>query len=385
MRFWIAAPPPGDIHEIQPPRAYAVTFVINSTKNNYFPILDGIRGLAVLLVFLSHAAASVFEEAGGIGVTIFFVLSGFLITNLLVEEVSRTGDIRLFSFYMRRILRLFPALYFLLLLCLLIFRSINLSEALLISIYLGNWARVCGISLGWLHHTWSLAIEEQFYIVWPFIVLGASRLRADYYSLLAWFAFAAALLSIFVRATLWHGEQSILSVHFRTDANAFGLFFGCMTACLFRMEFSHRIIKFLATVAITSLFLLSGLLRVIGLKSIFLYSTWFTFVPSWPIAAILSSIVILAGVSNESNTPSLIRKLFESQPLRTLGRISYGFYLWHALVIFHFYPAMETKLSLPAHQSVFGILLMFLGSLLLSVISYRYVEQPFLGLKKHFA
>ena len=142
----------------------------------YEPSLDGVRAIAVLLVMVGHLGL---VYAGGLGVDIFFVLSGYLITAILVSEFSATGQISLKKFYARRALRILPAVI-LLLLALNIFVTISQPsdqaatlrwDSLGALFYVANWLRAFGRDLGILGHLWSLSIEEQFYLLWP-VTLG---------------------------------------------------------------------------------------------------------------------------------------------------------------------------------------------------------------------
>jgi peptidoglycan/LPS O-acetylase OafA/YrhL len=144
--------------------------------------LDGLRALAVGLVILTHMELSVGIGGADVGVTAFFVLSGHLITGLLLDERDRTGAIDLRAFYMRRVRRLGPALLALLGVVVLIGIVARWPDNWTISIgstllYVSNWVQASGQTVGVLGHTWSLSIEEQFYLLWPavLIVLGARR------------------------------------------------------------------------------------------------------------------------------------------------------------------------------------------------------------------
>jgi len=137
----------------------------------YRPELDGIRGLAILLVLAAHAAYPFLLEAGQVGVTLFFVLSGYLITGLLRAELERTGRVDLRAFYVRRARRLLPALAVLLLVAAIVGWA-ALPAIATIALYVGNWFRD---GVGFIGHTWSLAIEEQFYLVWPLLFIAGLR------------------------------------------------------------------------------------------------------------------------------------------------------------------------------------------------------------------
>jgi peptidoglycan/LPS O-acetylase OafA/YrhL len=143
--------------------------------------LDGLRAVAVVLVILTHARFPVTNDGGTTGVTAFFVLSGYLITRLLATELATFGRIDLRAFYLRRVLRLGPALVLLLVFVAVIGLwvgwpgdwQVGIVASLL---YVGNWVQVAGHSIEPLGHTWTLAIEEQFYLLWPvLLVLGGPR------------------------------------------------------------------------------------------------------------------------------------------------------------------------------------------------------------------
>ena len=184
----------------------------------YRPSLDGLRGVAVLVVMAHHAYVPFFR-GGGVGVDIFFVLSGFLITSLLLEEWRRTQDISLRGFYIRRGLRLLPALFMLLLVlqayALLRMRGDafwEMEKAIgAVLGYFGNWVAALGLyDMRVLSHTWSLSIEEQFYFLWPIILLLMLRSRWKRTRILG------ALLS--------HAKERPLGVHAQHLAPGMGLF-----------------------------------------------------------------------------------------------------------------------------------------------------------------
>lgn len=149
----------------------------------YRPDLDGLRALAVGLVILTHSKLPVVNNGGDVGVTAFFVLSGYLITGLLLDESDRTGRIHLRAFYWRRVRRLGPALLLLLAFVVLVGAITGWPEGWSLSIastlfYVSNWVQVGGVPLNFIGHTWSLSIEEQFYLAWPVFLIFAGPLRA---------------------------------------------------------------------------------------------------------------------------------------------------------------------------------------------------------------
>src|SRR5258706_1211587 len=155
-------------------------------KLGHRPTLDGLRGVAVLMVMLSHTDLTWLSTSGGfVGVHVFFVLSGFLITSLLLEEHGKTGTIRIGPFYPRRALRLLPAIAVLMIAALVVawasgssseLKDVGTSVVMMLT-YSTNWFRISGQfpseSLG---HAWTLAVEEHFYIAWPLVLLGLLRI-----------------------------------------------------------------------------------------------------------------------------------------------------------------------------------------------------------------
>jgi len=145
--------------------------------------LDGLRAVAVVLVISDHCGVPVFDQ-GYFGVDLFFVLSGFLITRLLVDEIDATGRIELWRFYLRRLLRLAPALLLFLAAYMLIAPSIwpqfdfllHLRDAALVGFYLSDYSQAFWHNPKVLIHTWSLSVEEHFYLIWPFAVLLLARI-----------------------------------------------------------------------------------------------------------------------------------------------------------------------------------------------------------------
>lgn len=207
----------------------------------YIPAFDGVRALAVILVMLGHVGVPGFA-GGGLGVDIFFVLSGFLITTLLLEELGDTGRINVLHFYARRLLRLYPALLLLILLLAVFFHI--MSQALphpedlhyvmdmgLAALYLTDYAVAFGLENknSLLAHTWSLAVEEHFYLLWPFVLPALRRAFRGK-------RLVIALLALYAVATAWRvlclSFQSWEMVYFRFDTRLAGLVLGAALAAI---------------------------------------------------------------------------------------------------------------------------------------------------------
>lgn len=332
--------------------------------------LDGLRGVAVLLVFAAHVRFPGLHFAGGTGVTMFFALSGYLITTLLLAEFRSAGKISLRAFYVRRALRLLPAITVFSSTCLACGWA-TLSDVAWVLAYVGNWARAAGHGLGALHHTWSLSVEEQFYFIWPALVVLAGRTARP----IAWLgaiALTGAVCSSLARALLWDGSNSIPRLHFGSDTNANGLLVGCTIALAIAAGWSPKVPYAVAAAAAAGIAVLSG---VLGLAPRFrllgIYGLQFTFTWAWPITALLTCVILLYARHER------VRAL-EWRPLCWMGTISYGFYLWHMPAVDYLMPALS---GLPRPVS---IVLTFSASLAVSVLSYFTLERPLLRLKRRF-
>ena len=344
----------------------------------YVPALDGLRGVAVLLVVLFHTLTPPFKS-GFIGVEVFFVLSGYLICDLLLREQERTGCISLFRFYMRRFLRLMPALWTLLIAVLaLIFWEFDKdvfskarSEALWALLYVSNWVRALGHAedMHFFAHTWSLGIEEQFYLLWPvalyFCVVRGGARRVLYMALVlacaCWLWRCALLLQGASADRLYNGLDT------RLDA----LMWGCALAAWVRgrsaplTERQQRVLCLLEPAAAAALILLGCCL---DWRSAYFHSVASTGV-TW-----VAALLVFGAVRNPR---SLLRPLLCWRPLVFLGTISYGLYLWHwSLEML----LLQQDVDISQLRVFTWVLAPFLAWL-----SFVLVERPFLRLKARFA
>lgn len=311
----------------------------------YVPALDGIRALAVLLVVAFHSQVPGFG-AGFLGVDVFFVLSGYLITSLLLEEHGRTGRIELTRFYVRRLRRLYPALLAMLAVYLVIApwafprasMMVHVRDAVLSAHYLADYARTFHIFPRVLLHMWSLSIEEHFYLVWPLLLLAALRLPRR----LA----IASLAGLFVAATAWRlAEIPHLGwgVYQRFDTHASGLVLGCLAGLIGR-----KLPTYCWPLGVAGM--------VFALVA-FVHGQHETMTMGFTIAELSALIVILSQ-------PAWLG----AAPLAWIGRMSYGLYLWHYLIV------RLIRLSYPwwVSMSVATI-----GGLALAALSYYTIERYF--------
>lgn len=327
------------------------------------PALDGLRALAVLAVVANHTGASVF--AGGyLGVDVFFVLSGFLITTLLLLERESADAVRLRDFYARRALRLYPALLLTVGLgtMLVVVGTIRGGAFGLHVLHSLTYVQDLAINFGWLHelgplnHTWSLAIEEHFYLLWPPLLLVLYRWRGR--AAVAIGSLVGALLCWLIMLAVFAPSSSpTAAVYYRPDARSAGLLLGCALAAR-----PFRLPPWTATAAIAAIVL--GLAAAPIANVMAVYALWM------PLIWLATSTFIAAR-----DDSSVAARLISWPPLVAIGVVSYGIYLFHPLI----FTAVrdETSLSrLPA--SSLGAVLAFA----MAFASYHLVEKRFLRLKR---
>jgi peptidoglycan/LPS O-acetylase OafA/YrhL len=303
----------------------------------HVPALDGLRACAVLAVLLYHSGEP-WARGGYLGVDMFFVLSGFLITSMLVTEWHRTGTIRLGAFWARRARRLLPALGVVILgvACYsLVFAGTDelsriRADGLATIGYVANWRFVLSGQSYFdqfsqpspFRHMWSLAIEEQFYLVWPVIVLGVLWWRRSLRALFG-ITVIAAIGSATLMALLYDSHHDPSRVYYGTDTRAQAVLVGAAAGIFLLGRPPIRDLRGRVLLAMVGC---SGALFTLWLwwnaseTSSVMYRGGF-------LAAALAVVAVIALVSDP--TPNLLGTLLSWRPLRWVGAISYGLYLWH--------------------------------------------------------
>ena len=349
-------------------------------KLGYRPELDGLRGISILLVYVHHLYHPLMP-GGFFGVDVFFVLSGFLITSLLVQEWSREGSISLKNFYIRRALRLMPAV-FTLILVIGGFALIFLDKRRAIETYQGIWLTLSYAS-NWLYAfdyfsannplgiTWSLAIEEQFYLPWPLLLSLALRFKLGRRWILYILALFIALISLYRKILIEHGTN-ILRLYYASDTRADTLLIGCLVGLLVSWNLlpdNRRLEISMKSLAAIGVIFLGYLVATASWEDLMLYQYG-----GYTLVALSMGLILVVLVVWP---PKVALSVLRFTPLVWIGRISYGLYLWHWPVRWFVYQ----KAALPsAAQLVVGVAL----SLLLTTLSYYFVEKPFLRWKKRF-
>jgi len=361
----------------------------------YWPALDGVRGVAVLLVVAYHGERSLAPRGGAIGVTMFFTLSGFLITTLLLRERESTGRIALGRFYWRRALRLLPALVVLVgATC--TYAAVTgafeptLGAAVPVLLYVGNWVRTLRDTdgLGLLEHTWSLGVEEQFYLVWPLAVLavGALAPRARQAEAVLVAAVVGSLASLLWRLQLWDPAEprwSAARLYNGTDAVADQLLVGAALAAALAL-WDRRATDMRPGRRSGGLFAIAG---AVGAPAALAYLVWVARVHpggdsldndrrylEWgSLTFALATAVLVLGCTRGGDR--WLPRLLSWTPLVAVGKVSYGLYLWHFPVIL----AVDDRLPEAATAVRAAAVLSLTAAATLA--SWFLVERPFLALK----
>jgi len=328
----IGAVPPGETASTNPVATRPAPSGVEMFHLGYRPALDGLRGVAILAVMATHARA--IGWAGDIGVDIFFVLSGFLITSLLIEEWGRFSSISLRRFYARRALRLLPALMVMLAVIVLWHCLTNSQiaprtalDGLIALFYSSNWMFALGFRqpVHVFAHTWTLSIEEQFYLWWPLVLILMLRRCRTRASLIHWVILAMFLLAverIILFAGTPRGAYNWLS--YATDARANTLLMGCVAAIILSSNPIPPAGKLRVTLKYSAwLMAIPGLL-LIGMPAGL--SAGFCAIGLHITTAFFAVVILVEAVISEAG---MLAWLLSRRWLVYVGKISYGLYLWH--------------------------------------------------------
>lgn len=355
----------------------------STTKSRYIPALDGLRALAVLAVIAYHMGMT-WAPGGLLGVTVFFVLSGYLITSLLLIEWDNTKKINLPQFWLRRVRRLLPAIVFVIActaaLC------IIFDHSLLTKLREDMWAALLWVTNWWyifhdvsyfdalgapspLTHFWSLAIEEQFYLIWPVVLFIAHKAHVKRTTMRN-ATLVVALLSALEMALLFNPEADPSRVYYGTDTRAFSLLIGAWLAFVWPSHLlgakdSVRLTKpvrnVLDGVGLAALVALLALIVLVDGFSPFLYRGGIL------LASVLTAVIIAVMV----HPASLLGRIASAKPLVWIGLRSYGIYLWHYPLLLLMNPRTFTG-ETPWWMYLVQVAVVFACA----AFSYRFVENP---------
>ena len=360
------------------------TLNIEYSSKKHIPALDSVRGLAVLLIMLFHCFNYVVFKFGWIGVDLFFVLSGFLITGILLDSKATANCYK--NFIVRRILRIFPLYYFILLFCLVVVPLIwpklfgngfeyYIHHQSWFWLYMQNWlySKTGFPDNHTLVHLWSLAVEEQFYIFWPLVVRIFNTKKLFAVCLIIIIFSLIFRFYIGVKMGLIHPFQYMATLS-RMDA----LITGAIIAILIRKR-PAWLEKYTVPVFIISLIIL-------GASMLYLRAVLFLrLAPVYTFIDILSGCLLIFMLSKRK---FLILRPLHHSVFSFLGKYSYGLYVYHYILYNVFEYSVLPKLITVIEKKEIALLgigiVVFFISIPISMLSYNYLEKPFLKLKRFF-
>lgn len=342
-------------------------------KRKYIKEIDGLRALAVIMVLAYHLKMP-FAKSGLLGVTVFFVISGYLITGILINEIEESGGVDLKNFWLRRIRRLLPAV--LSMAVVMIFVSAVVNRVVftkgcndLLSAVFGynNWWQIfrkvsyfenAGAPSPFTH-CWSLAIETQFYLIYPILLILLSKAR-NRGKVFAAVTAVLALISVVLMGVLYSPDGDPSRVYYGTDTRAFSLLIGALAA----IQKEYHIIKvklrgkLWAVIGSISILILIGMMMLISSYSSFLYYG------GQAIVSVLAAFVVYAVTVSRS----LLNIILGSSILKWIGDRSYSIYLWH-------YPII-VLMSGGKRATWWIVILEVVLSVGFAELSYRFIETP---------
>lgn len=325
--------------------------------------IDGIRAIAVMAVVFFHAGRTGPLSGGFLGVDIFFVLSGFLITWGLAAEYARNGQIALGRFYMRRLIRLSPPLLFLLATYLAVAWFVwpeygawaHLRDAAVSTLYLADYGYAFWDVPEYLRHCWSLAVEEHFYLIWPLVLPFALKARNP----------ARVLLVAYLVASAWRiGNFALLDwqqAYYRFDTRFAGILLGGWLGLRLgqgRDLVPPRLIGVLPYLALATI-----ALAMVASE----WKTGMAWLVSIPVIEVATAALICGVVCERRKSATLVMRALGSAPMVRLGMLSYGIYLWHFSV------STLTRNAMPYWQS---LAITATVGIVMAWISYETIERP---------
>lgn len=350
-------------------------------KRRYIKGLDGIRAIAVIMVLAYHLKLALFKS-GFLGVTVFFVLSGYLITGILISEVEEEGTIDLKNFWLRRIRRLVPAVMSMAVVIIFVSAVVNriiftkgCKDFLASVLGFNNWWQIfnkisyfeaAGVPSPFTH-CWSLAIETQFYLIYPLILLGIYKLvksrgegRANRGLLFAGVTLLLALISVILMIVLFDPQQDVSRVYYGTDTRAFSLLFGALLAILWEYRMVPRRLSASVNMVLGSVSFAVLLVMTIAING----SSNFWYRGGQFFGTILTVLMVYAV----SGRKTWLSRFLSNPVLKWMGDRSYSIYLWHYPIIL--------LISKGIKASWWITLIEIVLSVVLSELSYRFIETP---------
>ena len=350
-------------------------------KRRYITGLDGIRAIAVIMVLAYHLKLALFKS-GFLGVTVFFVLSGYLITGILISEVEEEGTIDLKNFWLRRIRRLVPAVMSMAVVIIFVSAVVNriiftkgCKDFLASVLGFNNWWQIfnkvsyfeaAGVTSPFTH-CWSLAIETQFYLIYPLILLGIYKLvksrgegRAKRGLLFAGVTLLLALISVILMIVLFDPQQDASRVYYGTDTRAFSLLFGALLAILWEYRMVPRRLSASVNMVLGSVSFAVLLVMTIAING----SSNFWYRGGQFFGTILTVLMVYAV----SGRKTWLSRFLSNPVLKWIGDRSYSIYLWHYPIILLISKGIKASWGITLIEIVLSVVL--------AELSYRFIETP---------
>ena len=351
-------------------------------KNRYIYSLDGLRAFAVMSVIAYHLGFG-WASGGFLGVDVFFVLSGYLITSILLVQSWENPLKNLKHFWISRTRRLLPAVYVMVVLTaawVILFNRPLLTtlrgDALSSIFYMSNWWFIFHKvsyfdsfgSPSPLKNLWSLAIEEQFYIVWPLVLLlGLKFIKKK--GILSLFILAGVMASAILMSFLYEPGGDPSRIYYGTDTRLFALLIGCLLAFAWPMyRLSSKNLPAVGKQVLNAVSMVSFFVFILCVWSVDEYTHASFLYQGGMLLICLNAAVLVATISHPS---SFLGKALSFKPLRWLGTRSYGIYLWHYPVI-----VLTTPVSEIGRPVYWHALLQVGLTFIIAELSYRYIEVP---------
>lgn len=356
---------------------------IASNKIIHFRGLNGIRALAAFAVLISH----IFSELShfgltsigtyylaSFGVTMFFTLSGFLITFLLLKEKDKTEHkkINIKNFYIRRILRIWPLYFLYVFICIVVYVLFSIkfdsNQLFFYAFLLANVPLILQQSLPYLGHLWSIAVEEQFYLFWPWMakVKQSKLLRNSIFLLI----FLLILKSLFYFINYLYDIEILLTVITVTRFHC--MIFGCIAAILYYQK--SKIIDFLSSIYFS---IFSWIIFSLAIINKFHISSSLI---DHEVISFITVVVILTQIKRKNYIIDL-----DSKPFDFIGKISYGIYIYHPLVIFFYVKYFRTFTNDIWYNYIIIFSLIIITTLFISYISFNFFEKRFIKIKQKYS
>lgn len=350
-------------------------------KRRYITGLDGIRAIAVIMVLAYHLKLALFKS-GFLGVTVFFVLSGYLITGILISEVEEEGTIDLKNFWLRRIRRLVPAVMSMAVVIIFVSAVVNrviftkgCKDFLASVLGFNNWWQIfnkvsyfeaAGVPSPFTH-CWSLAIETQFYLIYPLILLGIYKLaksrgegRAKRGLLFAGVTLLLALISVILMIVLFDPQQDASRVYYGTDTRAFSLLFGALLAILWEYRMVPRRLSASVNMVLGSVSFAVLIVMTIAING----SSNFWYRGGQFVGTILTVLMVYAV----SGRKTWLSRFLSNPVLKWIGDRSYSIYLWHYPIILLISKGIKASWWITVIEIVLSVVL--------AELSYRFIETP---------